>query len=282
MTDTKWRIGKSFCKYSKIARTPLDPSRTPFLIGGIRCGSASPEDAKLIAEHAEGFSLDDGAGLVLHDEDMDENARTEALAAAAVLLRDQGRIRAWRGELLEVRACEGGPRLAVLERSAFRLLGLTTLAVHMNGVTPDGRIWTSRRAQDKAINPGRWDNLAAGMVAAGEQPLQAMRREAHEEAGLEEGKDFRLTPSFRFFSSRPTENGWLREASYCYLAELSPEALPHNLDGEVDSSELLTADAMAELIARGLVTQEAALTALFWLAAKTGKKLPEGFYRPLA
>lgn len=281
MTDTKWRIGKSFAKYSKLARAKAAPGRVPFLIGGFVCGSVLPEDAEAIAGKIPGFRLEDGV-FRLDDAGMDEAARSEALAAAAALLRDAGRVKGWRGELLEVRAAEGAPRLAVLERGVFRLFGLITLAVHMNGITPDGRMWTSKRALTKAVNPGRWDNLAAGMVAAGETPAGAMKREALEESGLEEGRDFTLVPSVRFFSTHATESGWLREATFCYTALLREGAVPHNMDGEVAESQLLDADAMAELIARGLVTAEASLAAISWLADKTGKKLPEGFYRPLA
>ena len=207
-----------------------------------------------------------------------EEMLSAILALAAALLRDEGRIHRWRGELVDVQMPEGGPRIAVLERSAFRLLGLLTVAVHMNGVTPDGRIWTSQRSDTKDINPGKWDNLAAGMVAAGETPLDAMKREAAEEAGLAP-EDYELVPETVFLTSRPTESGWMLERAYCYTARLRDGVTPHNVDGEVQAAELLDADAMAELIARDKVTSEASLAALHWLAAKTGKTLPEGFYQ---
>ena len=277
MTDTKWRIGKSFAKYSKQASASLDPSRKSLVIGGRAAGSVSEDDARLIAERIEGAAFD-GASLSIGAASDSEETLSAILALAAALLRDEGRIHRWRGELVDVQRPEGGPRIAVLERSAFRLLGLLTVAVHMNGVTPDGRIWTSQRSDTKDINPGKWDNLAAGMVAAGETPLDAMKREAAEEAGLTP-EDYELVPETVFLTSRPTESGWMLERAYCYTARLRDGVTPHNVDGEVQATELLDADAMAELIARGKVTSEASLAALHWLAAKTGKTLPEGFYQ---
>ena len=281
MTDTKWRIGKSFAKYAKIARTPLDPKRLPVVIGGVPCGSILPEDAELLAGTVPELRLEDGC-LVLGDAGTREEERSEILARAAAALRAAGRLSSWRDELLDVRASWNSPRLAVMERGAFRALGFWTLAVHLNGITPDGRIWTAQRSLSKAINPGRWDNLAAGMVKAGENPLEAICREAKEEAGLAP-EDGRPLPCVRFWSSHSAGgNGWLREATFCFACELREGFSPRNEDGEVQDVRLLSADEMAELIARGLVTNEAALTALFWLAKKTGKALkPEGFYKPL-
>lgn len=88
----------------------------------------------------------DGASLSIGAASDSEETSPRSSALAAALLRDEGRIHRWRGELVDVQMPEGGPRIAVLERSAFRLLGLLTVAVHMNGVTPDGRIWTSQRS----------------------------------------------------------------------------------------------------------------------------------------
>ena len=190
MTDTKWRIGKSFAKYSKQASASLDPSRKSLVIGGRAAGAVSEDDARLIAERIEGASFD-GESLVIGAASDSEEMLSAILALAAALLRDEGRIHRWRGELVDVQMPEGGPRIAVLERSAFRLLGLLTVAVHMNGVTPDGRIWTSQRSDTKDINPGKWDNLAAGMVAAGETPLDAMKREAAEEEQADDEDDER-------------------------------------------------------------------------------------------
>lgn len=70
------------------------------------------------------------------------------------------------------------------ERAGFRHLGLLSHAVHIQGFLPHGDLWCARRSMDKATDPGLLDNLAAGGLKAGENPLQSAVRELHEEAGL--------------------------------------------------------------------------------------------------
>ena len=71
-----------------------------------------------------------------------------------------------------------------------------------------------------------------------------------------------------------------QERTLCYNASLRDGVIPRNLDGEVQATALLDPDQMAELVARGKVTAEASLAVLAWLAERTGKILPEGFYKP--
>ena len=97
MTDTKWRIGKSFAKYSKQASASLDPSRKSLVIGGRAAGAVSEDDARLIAERIEGASFD-GESLVIGAASDSEEMLSAILALAAALLRDEGRIHRWRGD----------------------------------------------------------------------------------------------------------------------------------------------------------------------------------------
>ncbi len=276
MTDTRWRIGKAFDKYSARAKNPVPAERLPFFIGSRLFGSVAPEDADLIAAAAPAF-ITDGRSLHLSEAADTKELRSEALRLAAEHLRGAGRLKFWRNELLDVRETPDSEPAAVLERGAFRLFGLLTCAVHLNAESADGRIWTAQRSDSKAVNPSRWDNLAAGMAAAGEKPETAMAREAQEEAGLLPGS-CRLIPETSFISSHATESGWLREVTLVYRTVLPEGFAPENQDGEVQQFSLLTADEMAELTARGKLTQEASLAVLHWLAEKTGKVLPEGFY----
>src|SRR5690606_1323182 len=73
----------------------------------------------------------------------------------------------------------------VADRAAMRPLGMLTQAVHLSAWAPDGRLWIARRALDKPNDPGLWDTLAGGLVAAGEDCETALLRESREEAGLQ-------------------------------------------------------------------------------------------------
>jgi hypothetical protein len=53
-----------------------------------------------------------------------------------------------------------------IERAAARPFGLTTQAVHLNGIAGD-RMWLARRSPSKQIDPGMLDNLVAGGISAG-------------------------------------------------------------------------------------------------------------------
>lgn len=55
--------------------------------------------------------------------------------------------------------------------------------MHINGFTPDGRLWCGLRALIKATDPGMLDNVTAGGSPAGESPLGCALRELEEEAG---------------------------------------------------------------------------------------------------
>ena len=120
--------------------------------------------------------------------------RSEALGYAAALKKltrteklnlIAGR-RAADGEYLTVldaqgRACGDQPR-AVVHRQ-----GLRHAVVHLWVLeTQDGVpvVWLQRRALDRPLYPGRYDQAATGHIGAGEQPREAIVREAREECGL--------------------------------------------------------------------------------------------------
>ncbi len=48
-----------------------------------------------------------------------------------------------------------------------------------------GELFLQKRSNLVAIFPGRWDSSAAGHVDPGETPLQAAKKEVHEELGVE-------------------------------------------------------------------------------------------------
>ena len=120
-----------------------------------------------------------------------------------------------------------GRVLFTLERAAFRPLGLTSRAVHLNGLcqTPDGlRLWIARRSTHKAVDPGKLDNLTGGGVAAGETPAPAMRREAWEEAGIP--PELTPVPAETLLSVHPVKRGLHREHLHIFDLQLPPGFTP--------------------------------------------------------
>ena len=141
-----------------------------------------------------------------------------------------------------------------------RPLGIATHAVHLVGRTPDGALWVQQRALDKATDPGLWDTLMGGLVAAGESIADTLRRETEEEAGLDVAALEDLAPAGRltrapsrvamatWSSTSPSSRRWCRR-------QWSPE----NRDGEVARFECLAPAAVLERLRAGAFTLEAAL-----------------------
>jgi 8-oxo-dGTP pyrophosphatase MutT (NUDIX family) len=171
-----------------------------------------------------------------------------SLAALAQALRERGFVRAWRDEQLAVCDAVGTP-LGSVERGAARLLGIATHAVHLIGLTGQGSHWVQQRALDKADDPGLWDTLVGGMVAAGEDAESTLLRECEEEAGLalQQLRDVRL--GGQVASRRPcasTPGGYIVERIDWYLGTVPQSLVPQNRDGEVAQFELLTVAELRE------------------------------------
>jgi 8-oxo-dGTP pyrophosphatase MutT (NUDIX family) len=196
------------------------------------------------------------------------DSATLALNRLAQVLRADGRCGPWRDEQLAVRNAQG-ESVATVERGAVRVLGLATLAVHLVGVAPDGRLWVQQRAADKAMFPNRWDTLMGGMVSARDDLDTALARETWEEAGLrlQALRDLRHGGFFEL--NQPSDEGdgcgYIRERIHWYVATVPDGVLPDNQDGEVQGFALLPADQVQAWAAEERFTPEAALVwAGYW------------------
>jgi len=179
----------------------------------------------------------------------------------AQTLQAAGCIRAWRDELLDVVA--EGRTLARIERGATRPLGLLTQAVHLNGWAPDGRLWVARRAFDKPTDPGLWDTLSGGLVAAGEAVESALLRECHEEAGLPAVALAAHGPLRTVLRMRRRlDEGYQVENILLSDCVLDESAVPRNLDGEVLEFRCLAPAELWDMITHGAFTLEAELCIL--------------------
>ncbi len=91
-------------------------------------------------------------------------------------------------------------------RPQVRAQNLPHAATAVLLVDPAGRVYVHRRTDTKDVYPGLWDCWAGGVVAAGESPYDAARRELAEELGVH---DVELSPVFRT---------WYRDEQVHYLA----------------------------------------------------------------
>ena len=195
---------------------------------------------------------------------------TAGLNAIAAVLRARGQCGPWRDEQLAVPDAQGEV-IATVERGAVRVLGIATRAVHLVGLAPDGRMWVQKRALTKPNNPGLWDTLMGGMVAAADTLPQALARETWEEAGLRIEALAGVAHGGHVLFSRPSREGggvgFMVERIDWFRAQVPDGLEPCNQDGEVERFDLLSLDSLREQVAQGAFTLEAGLVIAGFLGA---------------
>ncbi len=252
-------------RIERLAQAAPAPDAVRLAVGGVVCGTLSPPVAWTLLSAGFARQCPASPGMIgtiaLADWPEDPAERNQRLGAIARHLLQNGFSGPWRDELLAIRPDPDRPPLGCIDRSAVRALGLPTESVHLNGYAADGRMVVCLRAMHKRVDPGLWDNLAGGMVAAGEDLRTAVAREALEEAGLVlDGLPVRV--GGRIPVSRPIVEGLLVETVHVFDVDLPEGIRLENRDGEVARIEVRSIDDVLAAIPRGEFTIEAALSAL--------------------
>jgi 8-oxo-dGTP pyrophosphatase MutT (NUDIX family) len=229
----------------------------PWFCGPQKLGYLSAARARLLTQHLEHSHL--------HTDRLDWNAshwnadtRSDALQRVLLTLRDAGHLPGWRNETFSFFAADSDRPFLQAERAGFYFLGMRSDAVHVNGVTADGRMWIARRSASKAVDPGLLDNLCAGGLGADETRMRAVERELFEEAGIHLQSVHELRYAGNVNVGRVREGGWHEERLEVYNLLLANGEQPANQDGEVQDFQLLEAPEIARLIEDGQFTPDAA------------------------
>jgi len=235
----------------------------PFLIDGRPVGSLARPHLDALAAHGELLQFS-AAGVALS---VAAARRDGALAQLNAALRAAGLILAWRDEPFALLAHPDAPPLATMERAAARFWGTVTLGAHCNGYVADaaGRpthLWIARRSLTKATDPGLYDNLIGGGVAAGQTPLQALVREGWEEAGLTPAQMAGVRPGRVIRLLRDIPEGLQHEWLHVFDLELPAGLTPSNQDGEVAELALMPVEQALTLAASERMTVDASLVTL--------------------
>jgi len=191
---------------------------------------------------------------------------SQSLGELAERMQQAGFIPGWRNEDFAW-IDQNGHEYFRLERSAFRTFGFRSMASHINGFTKTGNLWLGRRSENKATDPGRLDNLAAGGIGADETPWVNARRELWEEAGVPPQISDQIEPVGRIQMRRTIPGrGFHDEQLYIYDLELADNFVPTNHDGEVSGFiEISISEAAARILADEFTSDAAIVTADFIL-----------------
>ena len=158
----------------------------PFSIAGVTVGQVRIGFMRRLLEMGPPF-VPDAVGITLHSDLITPEQRTQAVAVALDRLVEDGTIARLRREMYAVSPCWGAPALMTMDRAAIPCFGVTAHGLHVNGFVrrPDGLyLWVGKRAMDRGVAPGQYDNLVAGGQPAGLSLAENLVKEAWEEAGL--------------------------------------------------------------------------------------------------
>jgi len=224
----------------------------PFLLKGRQIGWLRPELAARLGAWPRVFRAS-AEKVVLLD--------SVGLEPVVKELAEEGFVPGWRNERYRI------AEAFEIERAAARPFGLTTTAVHVNGVVGNERMWLARRAKTKAIDPGLFDNLVGGGISVGFSVEQTLVKEAWEEAGIPAELARQATPGGKVNILREVPEGVQSELIYVYDLALPADFQPRNQDGEVSELKLLPIDAVwAEML-----TLEAELVAKDYLSRRSAR-----------
>ena len=247
------------------ARRRVASRRTPFVVEGRAVGSVDRAHLQALAAWPQWVRVGSAEVELIADD------REAALATINASLHRAGLVRAWRDETFALSDPETGQRLAGMERAACRFWGTLTLGAHANGYVANAQgrpshLWIARRSLSKATDPGLLDNLIGGGVADGQTPLEALVREAWEEAGLSPAQieSAQQGPVLRLH--RDVAEGLQLEDLHTFDVALPPGLQPVNQDGEVAGFECLPVQqALAEAAGSGMTVDAALVTLDFAL-----------------
>ena len=256
----------------KQAMQPLPEDAVPWYLGGSQAaaGHIMPAHAKVLQSLSSQWT-DLSLGLHWDTPERTHASRSQALAEFAKQLHDLGYVTGWRNEKFsfwEDHVIGIGPRCLEprselpaafeMERSAFRFFGLRSHAVHVNGFTPEGRLWCGRRALTKPTDPGMLDNVAAGGLPVSESLQSCGVREMAEEAGISEALALTAVSHGHVSTCRAVTAGWHHETLWVFNLLVSPDVMPVNQDCEVSEFTCLFPKQVVAAIASNALTVDAA------------------------
>ncbi len=213
----------------------------PFYVGDHAVGLVRKDFVSRLAAFGDFFRVGDDQVRLAPGLTTPE-ARTAAVSEAYEKLVAAGAAPPLKHEFYPVAERWAGPELLRLDRAAVPLFGVRAYGIHVNGFVRDGenlKIWIGRRGHDRAVCPGKLDNMIGGGQPAGLTLKENLLKEAAEEAGLAPAMASQAKPVGAVSYRVAVKEGLRRDVLFCYDLELPSGFVPQNTDGEVEEFLLM-------------------------------------------
>lgn len=231
-----------------IACNTHDLSRfRPFLVDGVQLGWVRHDIATRLHDYGDVFAVTDDA-VRLHPRLTTPDARSAALDTVCQSLHIEHRMPNLRGERYAVAPRWGSEPLLTIDRGVVSVFGVRAYGVHVNGVVGGDRLWIAKRAVDKAVAPGKLDNLIAGGQPAGLGLMENLIKEAAEEADISETLARTARPVGVVTYCHEDRWGLKPDTMFCYDLDVPPDFEPRNTDGEIESFRRMQIDEVMALV----------------------------------
>lgn len=219
----------------------------PFLAEESHIGWVRHDVAQRLAPHDDVFVVTPDR-VRLHPRLTTPDQRSAAVDAVCGHLHAEHGLPGLRGERYRVAPHWGAAAVMTVDRGVASLFGVRSYGIHVNGKVGGDRLWIAKRARDKAVAPGKLDNLVAGGQPAHLGLMDNLVKEAAEEADLSEALARTARPVGAVSYCHEDEWGLKPDVMFCYDLEVPPDFEPRNTDGEIENFRCMGLDEIAALV----------------------------------
>lgn len=117
--------------------------------------------------------------------------------------------------------------------------------VHLHVLNSAGALYLQKRAENKDVQPGKWDTSVGGHVDFGETVEQALQREVREELGI---VDFEPVFMMRYKFTSDIECELVNSYYAIYDGEINPDPV------EISESRFWTFEEITKAMGKGIFT----------------------------
>ncbi|NFV82214.1 DUF4743 domain-containing protein [Magnetospirillum aberrantis] len=223
----------------------------PLVVAGVRVGWVRRDHLPWLAEWGKVFEVGEDSVWLCPALATPED-RTQAVAEACVGLAERHGAPRLKGEWYRVAAGWNAPVVMNVDRALVSLFGVRAYGIHVNGVVADvpesRQLWIARRAADRAVAPGKLDNMIAGGQPAELGLMENLLKEAAEEADV--GPDLARTARPVGAISYCHEDRWglKPDTMFCFDLSVPVGFAPRNTDGEIEDFRVMEVTEIAALV----------------------------------